>query len=61
MSNIIERKEAENIRSIYYCGKCNTIVDSYKFDIFKMERYNYCPHCGTKLDWNDIKLEWISK
>lgn len=33
---------------LYKCGKCG-----YGFDMAH-DGYNYCPHCGSKIDWGVI-------
>lgn len=43
---------------IYKCGKCG--------DVFNMARdgFDYCPHCGSKIDWGviwKVNEEWRSK
>lgn len=43
---------------IYECGNCN-----YNFNMAH-EGYNYCPHCGNKIDWGVIyrvNEEWETK
>ena len=31
----------------YYCGRCGVYITNLLFT----RRYNYCPHCGQKIDW----------
>ena len=31
------------------CGKCNGIMDLMQGEL------NYCPNCGQKIDWSDLK------
>lgn len=43
---------------IYRCGKCG--------DVFNMARdgFDYCPHCGSKIDWGviwKVNEEWRSE
>lgn len=43
---------------IYKCGKCN-----YGFNMAHIG-YDYCPHCGNKIDWGvvlTVNEEWKSK
>lgn len=41
-------KECEITRVAYYCTKCGAYVE---------EGTKYCPHCNTKLDWNNIEKD----
>lgn len=43
---------------LYTCGKCG-----YAFDLAH-DGFDYCPHCGSKIDWGviwDVNEEWRSK
>lgn len=43
---------------IYRCGKCG-----YTFNMAH-DGYDYCPHCGSKIDWGviwEVNEEWRSK
>lgn len=33
-------------RTYYKCPKCDVTIERW---------YNYCPYCGQKLDWSDVK------
>lgn len=44
---------------LYACGACG-----YKFDLADSDGYDYCPHCGSKIDWGviwEVNEEWRSK
>ena len=43
---------------LYKCGKCG-----YSFDLAD-DGFYYCPHCGSKIDWDvicEVNEEWRSK
>lgn len=43
---------------IYRCGKCG-----YAFNMAH-DGYDYCPHCGSKIDWGviwEVNEEWRSE
>lgn len=44
---------------LYVCGSCG-----YKFDLADSDGYDYCPHCGSKIDWGviwGVNEEWRSR
>lgn len=44
---------------LYTCGACG-----YKFDLADSDGYDYCPHCGSKIDWGviwEVNEEWRSR
>ena len=43
---------------IYKCGKCGYVF------AMAHDGYDYCPHCGSKIDWgviSEVNEEWRSK
>lgn len=53
MIKVKEVKPGPNIVSYYNCGKCNKLIQDYRLEELKIEKYKYCPYCGEELDWGD--------
>lgn len=41
----------------YLCPKCGSCITSTKDLRQEGRKCNYCPDCGQKLNWDEIKLE----
>jgi len=54
LGDVAPRKGLHLGRVVLHCGNCNSTNIRLNIDSCNQKHFQYCPDCGTKVDWRNF-------